>query len=83
MKQAHGMETTGIAPVSRDEAIAALAGATCPFCGAPKRRMQTCCRICFGQLTPSLQAELRRRIGHGFEKAYAIAGQWLREVNAE
>ena len=75
------METTGIAPVSGAEALRVLVSGNCA-CGRRNGVRRAFCRECFELLTPGQQADLYKRIGHGFEKAYAVALQWIREERA-
>lgn len=52
--------------------VGELASTTCR-CGRTKRRRQTFCFACFHALPPPLRAALYRRIGEGYEEAYAAA----------
>lgn len=42
-------------------------------CGRVKRPRQTFCSRCFQRLPPALKRALYRRIGEGYEEAYAAA----------
>jgi hypothetical protein len=64
------MKTT--APILRE-----LRGELCQ-CGESKEAGQTFCRACYAKLGRSLQVPLWRRIGAGYEQAYAAARAFLR-----
>ena len=49
-----------------------LGGTTCR-CGRAKKARQTFCSRCFFNLAPPLRAALYRRVGEGYEEAYAAA----------
>jgi hypothetical protein len=49
-----------------------LAGPVCR-CGRPKSARRTFCSRCYYRLPPQLRSALYRRIGEGYEEAYAAA----------
>lgn len=49
-----------------------LAGNIC-HCGKPKVPRQTFCRSCYYRLPAAMRAALYRRMGEGYEEAYAAA----------
>jgi hypothetical protein len=52
------------------ELIRALAGTAC-VCGAAKQPKMSHCRACYYSLTPAQRCALYRRVGSGYEQAYA------------
>lgn len=53
-----------------------LQGTSCR-CGRPKKEHMTFCRSCYFALSPELRKSLYRRMGVGYEEAYAEALQYL------
>lgn len=49
-----------------------LAGATC-FCGRKKTGMQTFCGMHYHMLPAEMKSALYKRVGEGYEEAYAAA----------
>ena len=60
------------------ELVAELAGLRCR-CGAVKIPRQTFCRRCYRLLPMDLGKALYRRMGLGYEEAYAAACAWLED----
>ena len=61
------------------ELVAELAGLRCR-CGAVKIPRQTFCRRCYRLLPRSLAKALYKRMGEGYEDAYAAACAHLEDV---
>jgi hypothetical protein len=57
---------------SPGELIAELRGSTCP-CGEAKEPWHTFCRRCYYKLSPAQRKALYKKIGDGYEDAYADA----------
>jgi hypothetical protein len=56
--------------------LAELRGNICR-CGAAKTPDRTLCRACYWSLPESMRVALYRRIGKGYEAAYAAAAEYL------
>lgn len=56
--------------------LAELRGAECR-CGGVKKPDMTLCGFCYRTLPRDLQNGLYRRLGHGYENAYAAAANYL------
>ncbi len=69
-------ETLHIQPISQREAISRLADPRCR-CGGEKRRKEALCGGCYYALPTWLRRDMYRRLGQGFELAYATAVLWL------
>ncbi len=65
-------------PTAR-QCLLSLDSAICPACGRAKKRGQTLCRREFIALPQSLRNDLYRRVGAGYEKAVALALDFLEE----
>lgn len=59
-----------------DQLVTELRGNACR-CGTPKRPMMTLCGKCYRALPREMQLALYRRVGKGYEEAYAAAAGWL------
>lgn len=66
-----------------EEALLDLGGTVCRGCGGVKRRSMSHCRRCYFALPRPMRAALYRRVGEGYEKAYAASLAWLRERASE
>lgn len=55
-----------------------LEGTVCP-CGGPKASRNTFCRTCYFTLPYDMRQALYRRIGEGYQEAYAAAIAHLKE----
>jgi len=62
--------------VTTRELIAELAGTVCR-CGSTKVARQTFCKRCYYRLPEFLRRALYRRVGQGYEQAYAQAAKML------
>jgi hypothetical protein len=58
------------------EACMALAATKC-ICRKPKQQRRAFCLGCYLRLPPGMQKALWRKVGHGFEQAYAAAKERL------
>jgi hypothetical protein len=54
-------------------------GATCPVCGARKRPNNGFCSKCYYSLPKSMQSDLWKRFGSGYEEAHEDARDWLEQ----
>lgn len=50
-------------------------------CGNRKRPGHTFCKSCFFSLPKRMQTALYKRMGEGYEEAYAAAAAWLKGEN--
>ena len=64
---------------SAKQLIDSLNSFVCPGCGGGKLQRKSFCITCYNQLTPAEQNALYRRIGDGYEQAFAAA---LRKIKA-
>ena len=80
MKVAQMMSMGGVGPVSKEEALAALASVWCA-CGKRKGHGKAFCYECFKGLGGGLAPALYKRVGEGFEQAYAEGLAWVRRFN--
>lgn len=71
------------AMITPEEAIRELVSTTCKACGGSKPRGRSHCRRCYHVLPKAMQWALYRKVGHGYEEAYAASLDHLhRERNA-
>ena len=59
-----------------------LSSETCGWCGKAKERRRAFCLNCYLWLPSVMQRGLWRRIGSGFEEAYACAVKWMGQQRA-
>lgn len=57
--------------------IVSLRSVRCPMCGNGKKPAQTMCYGCYKKLPRDLQQALYRRVGAGYEQAFADAMEHL------
>jgi hypothetical protein len=60
-----------------------LLDTACFACGKTKKSRQTFCRSCYFALPNSLRYPLYRRMGEGYEEAFAAALRWIRGERCE
>lgn len=63
-------------------AVKALDAVRC-VCGREKRRKMAFCGLCYHLLPAQMQGDLYKRLGAGFEAAYAAATDWLVREDGE
>jgi len=54
-------------------------GTLCSACRGSKESRHSFCGRCYHALPKSMQSDLWRRFGHGYEQAFADAQDWLRQ----
>jgi ribosomal protein L40E len=64
--------------MTRDQALEELLGTTCKGCGGTKPSGMSHCRKCYFKLPKANRGALYRRIGQGYEAAYAESLEILR-----
>jgi tRNA(Ile2) C34 agmatinyltransferase TiaS len=60
------------------ELVASLKSTTCPACSMSKGKGKTLCGCCFYALPDVIQGRLYKRIGQGYEEAFAGAMRHLK-----
>jgi hypothetical protein len=63
--------------ITADQAVEELDGTTCKGCGRLKDSGKSHCRKCYFALPVDMRRALYRRIGQGYEAAYAESLKYL------
>jgi hypothetical protein len=65
--------------ISADDALHQLLGNVCHGCKGPKPSRMSHCRSCYFSLPKDMRRALYKRIGEGYEEAYAESLELLKE----
>jgi predicted amidophosphoribosyltransferase len=77
------MAASGIPPViPPEDLLRDLMGTTCSACGAAKQVRQSFCKRCYRSLPHPMRQALYRRMGAGYEEAFAAAFDRLTGVRS-
>jgi hypothetical protein len=67
-----------VSPERRLEIFQSLRSFNCDGCGCPKKTMQSLCGKCYYKLPKTLQSNLYRKFGDGYEAAFEQALEFIK-----